>query len=179
MQSPIPTLVTHALPVRKGGRSLSEDSADTFEVHFDTNYSEYNLMASKKYKETKYSQGLKLATSPVYSAFMPYCYHMESYKTLINYAQTHPKANEYLKEVMKDSISKMVRFTTESGMVECAAVGDTKSNISTIKHRLPHVMGVPLRIVYSRQGTQKKKIYIRLKSKAETVKRRMEHRKAL
>jgi vacuolar-type H+-ATPase subunit D/Vma8 len=96
---------------------------------------------------------------------------MESYKTLINYAQTHPKANEYLKEVMKDSIAKMVRFTTESGMVECVAGGETKSNTSTIKHRSPHVMGVALIIVSSHQGTQKKKIYNRLKSKAETAKR--------
>jgi hypothetical protein len=29
---------------------------------------------------------------------------MESYKTLINYALTHPKAKDYLKEVMKESI---------------------------------------------------------------------------
>jgi hypothetical protein len=78
---------------------------------------------------------------------------MESYKTLINYAQTHPKANEYLKEVIKYSIANMVRFTTESGMVECAAGGDTKSNTATIKHRSPHVMVVPLRIVSSHQGT--------------------------
>jgi hypothetical protein len=104
---------------------------------------------------------------------------MEWYKTLINYAQTHPKANEYLKEVMKDSITKMVRFTTESGMVECAAGGDTKCNISTIKHRSPHVMGVPLRIVSSHEGTQKKKIYSRLRSKAETAKRRKDQRKPL
>jgi hypothetical protein len=136
VQSPIPILVTDALPVRKGGTSLSEDSADSFEVHFDLNYSEYDLMANRQYKEKKYSQELKLAASPVSNVFMPYCYHMESYKTLTNHAQTHPKANEYLKEVMKNSISKMVRFTTESGMVECAAVGDTKSNTSTIKHRL-------------------------------------------
>jgi hypothetical protein len=40
MQSPIPNLVTDALPVTKGGGSLSEDSADSFEVHFDPNYSE-------------------------------------------------------------------------------------------------------------------------------------------
>jgi hypothetical protein len=40
MQSPIPILVTDALPVRKGGGSLSEDSTDSFEVHFDPNYSE-------------------------------------------------------------------------------------------------------------------------------------------
>jgi hypothetical protein len=100
MQSPIPILVTDALPVRKGGTSLSEDSADSFEVHFDPNNSEYYLMANRQYKDTKYSQELKLATSPVSNVFMPYCYHMESYKTLINYAQTHPKAKEYLKEVM-------------------------------------------------------------------------------
>jgi vacuolar-type H+-ATPase subunit D/Vma8 len=104
---------------------------------------------------------------------------MESYKTLINYAQTQPKVNEYLKEVMKDSIAKMVRFTTESGMVECAAGGDTTSNTFTIKHRSPHVMGVPVRIVFSHQGTQKKKRYSQLRSKAETAKRRKEQRKGL
>jgi hypothetical protein len=157
--------------VRKGGRSLSGDSADIFEVHFDPDYSEYNLVANRQYKETKYSQELKLGTSPVSNVFMPYRYHMESYKTLIYYAQAHPKSHEYLKEVMKDIIAKMVIFTTESGMVECAAVGDMKSITSTIKHRLPHVMGVPLRIVSSHQGAQKKKRYSRLKSKAETAKR--------
>jgi vacuolar-type H+-ATPase subunit D/Vma8 len=136
-------------------------------------------MVNRQYKETKYSQELKLATSPVSNVFMPYHYHMESYKTLINYAQTHPKSNEYLKEVMKDSIANMVRFKTESGMVECEAGGDKKSNTSTIKHRSPHVMGVPLIIVSSQQGTQKKKIYSRLRSKAETAKRRKEQRKAL
>jgi hypothetical protein len=179
IQSPIPTLVTNALPVIKGGGSLSEDSADSFEVNFDPNYSEYDLMANRQYKETKYSQELKLETSPVSNAFMPYRYHMESYKTLMNYAQTIPKASEDIKEVMKDSIAKKVRFTTESGMVDCAAVGDTKSNTSKIKHRLPHGMGVPLKIVSSHQGTQKKKRYSRLKSKAETVKRQNEQRKAL
>jgi hypothetical protein len=120
-------------------------------------------MANRQYKETKYSQELKLATSPVYNVFMHYRYHMESYKTLIKYAQTHPQANEYLKEVMKDSIAQMVRFTTESGMVDCAAVGDTKSNTYTIKHRLTHGMVIPLIIVPSHQGTQKKKRYSRLK----------------
>jgi hypothetical protein len=78
MQSPIPILFTDALPVRKGGGSLSEDSADSFEVHFDPNYSEYDLMANMQYKETTYSQELKLATSPVSNVFMPYRYHMES-----------------------------------------------------------------------------------------------------
>jgi hypothetical protein len=47
--------------------------------------------------------------------------NMKRENHLINYAQTHPKSNEYLKEVMKYSIAKMVRFTTESGMVECAS----------------------------------------------------------
>jgi hypothetical protein len=104
---------------------------------------------------------------------------MESYKTLINYAQTHPKANEYLKEVKKDSIANMVRFTTESGMVECAAGGEMKSITSTIKHRSPNVMGAPLIIVSSRQGTQKKKRHSWVRRKAETAKRQKEQRKAL
>jgi hypothetical protein len=172
MQSPIPILVTDPLPVRKGGRLLSEELADSFEVHFDPNYSEYDLMANMQYKKTKYSQELKLATAPVSNVCMLYRYHMESYKTLINYAQTHPQENEYLKELMKESIAKMARFTTESGMVEYAAGGDTKSNASTIKHMSPHVMGVPLRFFSSHQGTQKKKRYTRLRSKAETANRR-------
>jgi hypothetical protein len=169
MQSPIPILVTDAILVRKGAGSSSEDSADGFEVHFDTYFCKYNLMANRKYKETKYSQELKEETSPVSNLFMPCRYHMESYKTLINYAQTHPKTNEYLKEVMKESISKVVKFTTESGMVASFAVGNMNNNTSTIKHRAPLVMGVPLRIVSSRQGTQKNKRCIRLKSKVKTV----------
>jgi vacuolar-type H+-ATPase subunit D/Vma8 len=104
---------------------------------------------------------------------------MESYKTLINYAQTHPKANDYLKEVMKESIDKMIKFTTESGMVASAVSNDVSKNKSTIKHRLPLVMGVPLRIVSSHQGTQKKKRYSRLKNKAEIAKRRKEQHKPL
>jgi hypothetical protein len=64
-------------------------------------------------------------------------------------------------------------------MVESAAVDDTKNNTSTIKHRVPHGVGVPLRIISSRQGTQKKKIYSRLKSKAETANILKEQRKAL
>jgi hypothetical protein len=149
--------VMDALPVRKGDGLSSEDAADGFEVQFDPNFSEYDLMASRQYKETKYSQELKLATSPISNVFMPYRYHMESYKTLINFSQTNPKDNEYLKEVMKDSISKMVKFKTESGMGESAAVDDTKNNTSTIKHRVPHIMGIPLRFFPSHQGTQKNK----------------------
>jgi hypothetical protein len=100
---------------KKGVSSSSEDSADGFEVHFDPNYSEYNLMANRQYKEKKYSHELKLATYPVSNVFMHYCYHMESYKTLINYAQTHPEEN--IKEFMKYIITKMFKFTTERGMV--------------------------------------------------------------
>jgi hypothetical protein len=54
MQITIPILVTDALPVRKGGGSLQEDSAYSFEVHFDPTYSEYDLMVNRQYKETKY-----------------------------------------------------------------------------------------------------------------------------
>jgi hypothetical protein len=52
-----------------------------------------------------------------------------------------------------------------------AAIDEMNNITSTIKHRVPLVMGVPLRIVYSHQGTQKKKRYSGLKSKAETAKR--------
>jgi hypothetical protein len=64
-------------------------------------------------------------------------------------------------------------------MVESAAVDDTNNNKSTIKNRVPHAMGVSLRIVSSHQGTKKKKIYSRIKSKDETAHRRKEQRKEL
>jgi hypothetical protein len=54
MQSPISILVMDMLPVRKGVGSSSDDSADGFEVQFDPNFSEYDLMANRPYKEMKY-----------------------------------------------------------------------------------------------------------------------------
>jgi hypothetical protein len=136
-------------------------------------------MANRQYNETQYSQELKLATSPVANVCMPYRYHMESYKTPITYAHTHPKANEYLKEVMKESIGKMIKFTSESGMVASAVSNYVNKHTSTLKHRFPLVMGVPLRIFSSHQGAQKNKRYSRLKNKAEIAKRRKEQRKPL
>jgi hypothetical protein len=91
MQSPIPILVTDPLPVRKSQELASDELADGYAVQFDPNYSESDLMENRQYNETQYSQELKLATSPVANIFMPYRYNMESYKTLINYSQTHPK----------------------------------------------------------------------------------------
>jgi hypothetical protein len=96
---------------------------------------------------------------------------MESYKTLINYFQTHPKANDYLKEVMKESI----KFTTESGMVASAVSNNVSKNTSTIKHRLPTGDGSPITYCL----TQKKKRYSRLKNKAEIAKRKKEQQKPL
>jgi hypothetical protein len=81
--------------------------------------------------------------------------------------------------VMKESIGKMIKFTTESGMVASADSNNVSKNTSTIKHRVPLVMGVPLRIVSLHQGTQKKKRYSSLKNKAEIAKRRKEQRKPL
>jgi hypothetical protein len=179
MQSPTPILVTDPLHVMKSQELASDESSDGYTIQFDHNYSEHDLMENRKYNETQYSEELKLATSPVANVFMPYRYHMESYKTLINYAQTHPKANNYLKEVMKESIDKMIKFTTESGMVASANSNDVSKNTSTTKHRVPLVMGVTLYIFSSHQGTQKKKRYSRLKNKAEIAKRRKEQRKPL
>jgi hypothetical protein len=101
-------------------------------------------MAYRQYKETKYSKELKMGTSPISNVFMHYCCHIKSYKTVINYAQTHPKANEYLKEDMKDSIAKiLVQFTIESGMVATADINEMNNNRSIVQHRKPLVMGVP------------------------------------
>jgi hypothetical protein len=135
MQSPIPILATDPLPVRKSQELASDESSDGYTVQFDPNYSEYDLMANRQYNETQYSQEFKLATYYVANVFMSYRYHMESYKTLINCSQTHPKANEYLKEVIKESIGKMIKFTTESGMVSSAFSNDVNKNTSTIKHQ--------------------------------------------
>jgi hypothetical protein len=157
MKSPTPILVTDCLPVRKSQELASDESSYGYTIQFDPNYSEYDLMANRQYNETQYSQELKLATSPAANVFMPYHYHMESYNTLINYTQTHPKANEYLKEVMKERIDKTIKFTTESGMVASADSNDVSKNTSTIKYRVQLVMGVPLRIVSSHQVTQKRK----------------------
>jgi hypothetical protein len=52
-----------------------------------------------------------------------------------------------------------------------AAIDEMNNTTSTIKHRAPLVMGVPLRIVSSHRGTQKKKIYSRLKSNVEMANR--------
>jgi hypothetical protein len=53
-----------------------------------------------------------------------------------------------------------------------SVIDEMNNTTSTIKHRAPLVMGVPLRIVSSHQGTHTKKRYIQLKSKAETANRR-------
>jgi hypothetical protein len=52
-----------------------------------------------------------------------------------------------------------------------AAIDEMNNTTSTIKHRAPLVMGVPLQSVSSHQGTQKKNIYSRLKSNAKVAKR--------
>jgi hypothetical protein len=59
------------------------------------------------------------------------------------------------------------------------AIDEMNNITSTIKQRVPLVMGFPLHIVSSRQDTQKKKRYSRLKNKADTANRRKEQRKAL
>jgi hypothetical protein len=156
MQSPTPILFTDTLPVSKSQELESDESYDGYTVKLDPSYSEYDLMANRQCNETLYSHELKVATFLVANVFMPYRYHMESYQTLINYAQTHPEENKYL-EVMKESIGKMIKFTTENGMVPSADSHDVSKNMSTIKYRVPLVMGVRLRIASSHQGTQKRK----------------------
>jgi hypothetical protein len=54
-------------------------------------------------------------------------------------------------------------------MVASAASNDVNKNTSAIKHRVPPVVDVPLRVVSSRQGTQKKKWYSRLKRRPKLL----------
>jgi hypothetical protein len=60
-----------------------------------------------------------------------------------------------------------------------AAIDEMNNTTSKIKHRVPLVMGVPLNIFSSHQGTQKKKRYSWLKSTVKMAKRRKKQRKAL
>jgi hypothetical protein len=76
-------------------------------------------------------------------------------------------------------ITQPVYNNCEDPFMSAAAIDEMNNTTSTIKHRVPLAMGIPLRIVSSHQHTQKKKIYSRLKSKAKTAKRRKEQRKAL
>jgi hypothetical protein len=71
---------------------------------------------------------------------------------------------------MHDEVPRGLFRTNREDPFMSAAIDDMNNTTSTIKHRAPLVMGIPLQIVSSHQGTQKKKIW--LKSKAEMANRR-------
>jgi hypothetical protein len=72
---------------------------------------------------------------------------------------------------MHDEVSRGLFRTNREDPIMSAAIDEMNNMTSTIKHKAPLVMGVPLWIVSSHQGTQKKKIYSRLKSKAKRANR--------
>jgi hypothetical protein len=78
--------------------------------------------------------------------------------------------NERLSQAMHDEVPRGLNRTNREDPFMSAATDEMNNTTSTIKHRAPLVRGVPLRIVSSHQGTQKKKIYSRLKSNAEMAK---------
>jgi hypothetical protein len=80
--------------------------------------------------------------------------------------------NERLSQSMHDEGPIGLFRTNREYPFMSAAIDEMKNTTSTIKNRPPLVMGISLRIVSSHQGTQKKKRYSRLKSKAETANRR-------
>jgi fatty acid/phospholipid biosynthesis enzyme len=80
---------------------------------------------------------------------------------------------------MHDEVSRGLFRTILEDLVMSTAIDEMNNTTSTIKHRAPLGMGVPLRIVSSHQGTQKKKIYSWLKSNAKMAKRQKRQRKAL
>jgi hypothetical protein len=86
--------------------------------------------------------------------------------------------NGYLKQCMMRFFRGFFRTNCEE-LVMSEAFDEMNNTTSTIKHREPLAMGVPLWIVSTHQGTQNKKRYIQLKSKAKTAKRQKEKSKAL
>jgi fatty acid/phospholipid biosynthesis enzyme len=71
---------------------------------------------------------------------------------------------------MHDEVPRDLFRTNREDLFMSAAIDEMNNTTTTIKHRETLVMGVPLRIVSSHQGTQKKNIYSRLKSNAEMAK---------
>jgi hypothetical protein len=78
--------------------------------------------------------------------------------------------NEQLSQAMHDEVPRGLFRTNHEEPFISASIDEMNNTTSTITHRAPLVMGVPLQIISSHQGTQKKKRYSRLKSKAETAK---------
>jgi hypothetical protein len=79
--------------------------------------------------------------------------------------------NEQLSQAMHDEVPRGLFRTNHEDPFISAAIDEMNNTTSTIKQRAPLVMGVPLWIVSSHQGTQKKKRYSRLNSKAKMANR--------
>jgi hypothetical protein len=77
--------------------------------------------------------------------------------------------NDRLSQAMHDEGQIGLFMTYGEDPFMSASIDEMNNTTSTIKHRAPLVIGIPLRIVSSHQGTQKKKIW--LKSKAEMANR--------
>jgi hypothetical protein len=80
--------------------------------------------------------------------------------------------NEQLSQAIYDEVPRGLFETNREDPFMYAAIDEMNNTTSTIKHKASLVMGVSLRIVSSQQGTQKKKRYSWLKSKAETANQR-------
>jgi hypothetical protein len=66
------------------------------------------------------------------------------YQSLADYLTKHHSPAHH-----KRMVGKIIKFTTERGMVASAVSNDVNEKPSTIKHRVPLVMRVPLHVVSS------------------------------
>jgi hypothetical protein len=78
---------------------------------------EYESVFSWQQSTTEYAAEIQLTTIPQ-STNIPYRFHLEPYKHLINFAESDPRASSFLGMLLNDNLQKMVEFTNENGLVE-------------------------------------------------------------
>jgi hypothetical protein len=105
-------------------------------------------MFPRQHTENYFSQDLKLASSSVHNQVTPYVYHFESYKSLIEYADTHPDANIFLSKVTQEAEARKINLVTEMQIVPAATSMEETNKNTTLKQRKNTVvMGKQLTIV--------------------------------
>jgi hypothetical protein len=167
MKAQSPVMMDESFPVR-----LDKDSEEVFYYNFVNKnipvLGEYSSLFTPQQSATEYAAAIQLATTPQ-STNNPYCFHLEAYKHLINFAQSDPKASCSLGSLLNDNLQKMVEFTTENDLVENPLV-ETPLVESPTTHAFSHR---PTAVITSYHcPTSRKRKCKRLKRAGEYFKKR-------
>jgi hypothetical protein len=107
---------------------FQERLGDASEEEFDYNLindgavvDEYSSLFTPQQSITEYAASIQLATMPQ-STNNPYRFHLETYKHLINFAESDPKASCFLGSLFNDNLQKMADFTMANGLAETPIV---------------------------------------------------------